>query len=76
VFNHREEQPLSWQPATVILLLVKSALSDSIVSIGVGGVSIHILLESSESSERERERERGGWRKKLLHRMWLSVNET
>jgi hypothetical protein len=40
VLNPREELPLSWQPATVILLLVKSALSDSVVSIGVGGISI------------------------------------
>jgi len=40
LLNHREEQTLSWQPATGILLLAKSALSDSIVSIGVGGLSI------------------------------------
>jgi hypothetical protein len=46
VLNPREEQPISWQPATVILLLVKRALSDSIVSLGVGGVSI--MLRAGE----------------------------
>jgi hypothetical protein len=76
VLNHREEQPLSWQPAAVILSLVKSALSDSIVSIGVGGVSIMPRAGECHSCFIKEFREREGWRKKLLHRMWLSVNET
>jgi len=59
VFNHREEPPLSWQPATVILLLVKSALSDSIASIGVGGVSIMPRAGECHSCF-IKERERGG----------------
>jgi len=80
VLNHREDQPLSWQPASVIPLLVNSALSDSIVSIGVGGVSTMPRAGERHSCfvtvfrDRERERERERWRKKLLHRMWLSVN--
>ena len=73
MINHRGELPLSVQPATVILLLVKSALLDSIISIGVGGVSVMPRAGECHSCFIKVFRERGVG-KKLPHRTWLSVN--